>query len=1342
MAENETKVLYKAIADFSALSKAARGAKKDLRELREEERRLNAESASGSQKAERARSNKTKAVKEEVAATKAVAAETDKVVKATEREAAAATKAATSHNDATRASLRHADAAKGLSGWLNNAVSGLQRFSSSVDRSSNSQARHRREIEKTGSSSNKATSSVQKFGKAFDKLGTFRPKLVPPFVALIPVLSGVLALIGPLISGISALGGAAIGLASNIGSLGGAALAAIPGLAALLSVVGAMKVAFSGIGGAFKAFGKTQKAGGGGGASKKIELTQAEEIARANEKLRRSYEDVQFAQEDLDDARKDAIKRLDDLRKAVDRAAMSEARARANAQLARENYANVLADPGSTKGEKMDAAVGVDEARVEVADTLDENKQNLADLIEMQQKGIEGDRQVIEAQRRVTDALWAVRDAQIALQNAQKGDAAGGAASAADEYRKALEKLSPSARKVVEFLVSMKGAWDDLTKAVQESFFSKFVDNIERLKLLLGPVQSLLSDTAGAMGDLANKALLQVTSPEWLTDIQTLGKQNVPIIENMGGVLLSVLNILKDLTIAVGPFATKLAEGFNRGADALERLVGNARESGQLASWLDVVYDRLAQWWRILKNIGATLFNFGKAAGDLGQWIADGFERVTEGWKAASEDAVKEGSPFRKFLEDIKPLLSEVAGLLGDFAKMWARIAGDPKNIEMMTGIIKTFRDVWLPAIEGIVQSLSDSDAGQGLVDTITTLLEVVQKFIDGGGAEGMGAFFDTLNTFLSGVGKFIEILPDGAVSAIVSSLGTLSALRFLGFNKVLDLLLKVGKGGGDGILSKLAGLGKSGLGKIPGIKGTGSRVAEEAVSGGRRALGKPSVLNEIKTILAKGLPKAAGGGGGGGVGSKLLGSIGKNGLKGAKGGPIAALASIAVGVAADMLVKDGKGGGRDALGSTLSGAAAGAGTGALVGSVAGPVGTAIGAVGGGVIGGISGFLGSDMGKKWLDGVTENITNFFAELPAKIGQVAGNVWAFLKGIPEWLGEQWAALVQWVTDLPSKLVFAAGYIWQSFINITVWLDEQWVNFQAWLIALPEQIAALAVDLWHALGALNVWLVEQWTNFQNWLISLPGMIAGLAVDIWHALPGIWTWLGEQWTSFSSWVVTLPGRIAAIATSVWNALPSIGGWLADQWATISGWITALPGKVAAAVKGVGGNFMEWLSGTFSAGRAAANADQKRNAGGPIYRAEGGGVPGSGNTDTVPAMLTPGEFVLRKGIVNAVGEDNLSLLNRGVLGLSGMLKRTQNAKGSKGSGNVAFLNGGGMVPGLPGFSGGGAVNASIFSGANEGGNNGFHVENLNVNNPVPESASDSLPKTIRKVSYLGARR
>jgi len=49
-----------------------------------------------------------------------------------------------------------------------------------------------------------------------------------------------------------------------------------------------------------------------------------------------------------------------------------------------------------------------------------------------------------------------------------------------------------------------------------------------------------------------------------------------------------------------------------------------------------------------------------------------------------------------------------------------------------------------------------------------------------------------------------------------------------------------------------------------------------------------------------------------------------------------------------------------------------------------------------------------------------------------------------------------------------------------------------------------------------------------------------------------------------------------------------------------------------------------------------------------------QGGEVPGQGNTDTVPAMLTPGEFVLTKDAVNQVGADTLYGMNAAAGGTS----------------------------------------------------------------------------------------
>ena len=47
-----------------------------------------------------------------------------------------------------------------------------------------------------------------------------------------------------------------------------------------------------------------------------------------------------------------------------------------------------------------------------------------------------------------------------------------------------------------------------------------------------------------------------------------------------------------------------------------------------------------------------------------------------------------------------------------------------------------------------------------------------------------------------------------------------------------------------------------------------------------------------------------------------------------------------------------------------------------------------------------------------------------------------------------------------------------------------------------------------------------------------------------------------------------------------------------------------------------------------------------------------QGGVVLGQGNKDTVPAMLTPGEFVIKKSAVDKIGLENLYRMNEGALG------------------------------------------------------------------------------------------
>ena len=71
----------------------------------------------------------------------------------------------------------------------------------------------------------------------------------------------------------------------------------------------------------------------------------------------------------------------------------------------------------------------------------------------------------------------------------------------------------------------------------------------------------------------------------------------------------------------------------------------------------------------------------------------------------------------------------------------------------------------------------------------------------------------------------------------------------------------------------------------------------------------------------------------------------------------------------------------------------------------------------------------------------------------------------------------------------------------------------------------------------------------------------------------------------------------------------------------------------------------------GKATIGSLKSFAAQGRNQGGiiePLAFNSGGLVPGSGNRDTVPAMLTPGEFVIKKSSVEKIGAGRLAQANK----------------------------------------------------------------------------------------------
>jgi TP901 family phage tail tape measure protein len=119
-----------------------------------------------------------------------------------------------------------------------------------------------------------------------------------------------------------------------------------------------------------------------------------------------------------------------------------------------------------------------------------------------------------------------------------------------------------------------------------------------------------------------------------------------------------------------------------------------------------------------------------------------------------------------------------------------------------------------------------------------------------------------------------------------------------------------------------------------------------------------------------------------------------------------------------------------------------------------------------------------------------------------------------------------------------------------------------------------------------------------------------------------------------------------------------------LKEEWLALVRGFTASPGfkilaqtaislataliKVADSLKNILPIMMAIGSVKLFSGLGGFMAGAKGAMGAAVPKfATGGMVPGSGNRDTVPAMLTPGEFVIRKSSVKKLGAQNLKSMN-----------------------------------------------------------------------------------------------
>jgi len=184
------------------------------------------------------------------------------------------------------------------------------------------------------------------------------------------------------------------------------------------------------------------------------------------------------------------------------------------------------------------------------------------------------------------------------------------------KFAESLKTLSPAARETAIALQNLRGPWKDLQQAVQDQLFANTGARISELgNTYLPMLRGALVNVAGSFNTAFHQiADIFMTAQRQADMRMILGATSAavgnlvaafpPLVSAFLDIAAVGAPIFQDLTASVGPLAQKFAE-----------FIARARESGQLAAWMQTGIQAMRDLWTIISLLTGTVLNLVAALG-------------------------------------------------------------------------------------------------------------------------------------------------------------------------------------------------------------------------------------------------------------------------------------------------------------------------------------------------------------------------------------------------------------------------------------------------------------------------------------------------------------------------------------------------------------------------------------------------------------------------------------------------------------------------------------------------------------------------------------------------------
>lgn len=223
-----------------------------------------------------------------------------------------------------------------------------------------------------------------------------------------------------------------------------------------------------------------------------------------------------------------------------------------------------------------------------------------------------------DGQRRIEDALVARGAAERAVAAAARrsAEATTGGAAAVDKAREAMAKLSPEGREFVAFLARSQKGWERLQQAAQSGFLPGVQAGLDALLTREPEIGRFLNTWGRAMGHMAESTGKALSSDEWAEFFGWLEQQAMPSITRLerifGGTFRGLAGLLRgftplwydmadglgDLTDRFAAFGDAVASGRHQG---FNEFLEQVREYGPVV--FGVLGDLIGAAWNLATSL-------------------------------------------------------------------------------------------------------------------------------------------------------------------------------------------------------------------------------------------------------------------------------------------------------------------------------------------------------------------------------------------------------------------------------------------------------------------------------------------------------------------------------------------------------------------------------------------------------------------------------------------------------------------------------------------------------------------------------------------------------------------